>query len=78
MADPFNLQILNTNLQNVVTALATMTRTIRDSTAAIFPQTQATSTSATAGSVASPGNFAGFIDVTLPDGSTAKVPYFKP
>lgn len=78
MDSPFaNLQVLVTQLQNVVTAIGTLTKTIANSTAAIFPQTNSTSTTATSGSVPSPGNFAGFIDVTLPNGNTAKVPYFN-
>ena len=77
MADVLNLQQLVSTLQNVVTGINALNQTIQTSTGAIFPQTAGTSTSAVAGAIASPGNFVGFIDVTLPDGTTAKVPYFS-
>ena len=76
MADFPGFQSLNTTLQNVVLGVNALTKQISASTSSIFPQTQGLATSATAGSIASPGNFAGFIDVKLPDGTTAKVPYF--
>lgn len=41
-----------------------------------FPQTTGTSTSATAGAATLPANPIGFITITLPDGTSAKVPYY--
>lgn len=76
MADVLGLQTLVTAVQNVVTNIGALTKQIAASTSAIFPQTAGTSTTATAGSIASPGDFAGFIDVRLPDGNVVKVPYF--
>lgn len=77
MADPLNLQLVVSTLQNVVTSIATLTQTIANSTSAIFPQTQSTSSTATAGAATLPGNPVGFIEVTLPSGATAKVPYYN-
>jgi hypothetical protein len=42
----------------------------------IFPQTSGTATSATAGAATLPANPVGFIVVTLPNGTSAKVPYY--
>jgi len=70
-------QQLISTLQNVVLGVNRLTQQISTSTSAVFPQTAGTSTSATAGSIASPGAFAGFIDVKMPDGSTVKVGYFN-
>ena len=77
MADPLNLQQLISTLQNINVTLSTLQQTISSSTSALFPATQGTSTTASAGAIASPGNFAGFIDVQLPNGTTVKVPYFN-
>lgn len=74
---PMNFQSIVNNLQNVTKAITALTQQIAASTSAIFPQTQSTSTTATAGSIVTPGDFAGFIDVTLPDGTTAKIGYFN-
>lgn len=43
----------------------------------IFPIISGTASSASAGSATLPTNPAGFIVVTLPDGSSAKVPYYE-
>jgi hypothetical protein len=77
MADITGLQTLVSALQNVVVNIGALTKQIAASTSAIFPQTQGTATTATAGAIASPGNFAGFIDVKLPNGTTVKVGYFN-
>lgn len=77
MADFPGFQSLVTTLQNIVTGVNALTQQISASTSSIFPQTQSTSTTATAGSIASPGNFAGFMDVKLQNGTTVKVPYFN-
>jgi hypothetical protein len=42
----------------------------------VFPAAGGTSTTATAGSATLPANPVGFIDVTLPDGTAAKVPFY--
>ena len=77
MADPLNLQQLISTLQNMVQSLNQINTTIAASTSAVFPQTQGTATSATAGAIASPGNFVGFLETKLPNGTTVKVPYFN-
>jgi len=43
---------------------------------AIFPQQTGTASTATAGAATLPANPAGFIVVTLPDGTLAKTPYY--
>lgn len=43
----------------------------------IFPQTSGTSGTATGGAATLPANPAGFLTVTLPNGTTAKVPYYN-
>lgn len=43
---------------------------------AAFPRSSGTSPSATAGAATLPANPVGFITVTLPDGTAAKVPYY--
>ena len=77
MADVLNLQQLVSTLQQINVSLGLLNQTVATSTASIFPATQGVSTSAMAGAIASPGNFVGFMDVKLPDGSTVKVPYFE-
>jgi len=77
MPDVLNLQQLVSTLQQINVSINALSQIVSTSTGAIFPATQGTSTSATAGSVASPGAFVGFIDVKLPDGTTAKVGYFS-
>ena len=42
----------------------------------VFPQTGGTATSATGGAATLPANPVGFIVVTLPDGTSAKIPYY--
>jgi hypothetical protein len=44
----------------------------------IFPVGGATSTTATAGAQTLPANPAGFLAVTLPDGTAVKIPYYNP
>ena len=77
MPDILNLQQLVSTLQNINVSINTLNQTVLSTTAAIFPQTSGTSTTATAGAIASPGAFVGFLTVTLPNGTTAKVPYFS-
>ena len=76
MADLGGLQTLVSTLQNVVQNLASLTKQIATSTSAIFPQTQGTATTASAGSASLPSAPVGFIEIRLPDGTTAKVPYY--
>lgn len=57
------------NLTNVVSSLAA-------SVAKAFPIITGTSSSATAGAATLPANPVGFIVVTLPDGTSAKVPFY--
>jgi hypothetical protein len=45
---------------------------------AIFPVGTGTSDTATAGAIGLPANATGFINVTLPDGTQAKVAYYDP
>jgi hypothetical protein len=42
----------------------------------IFPISGGTTTTATGGAITPPAQVAGYIIVTLPDGSAAKVPYY--
>ena len=76
MADFAGLQTLTTTLQNVVTGIGQLTKQIATSTGAIFPQVQSTATTATAGSITPPTQVVGYIQVTLPSGTTVKVPYY--
>lgn len=66
-------QIVTVNQQGVI-ALNALVAAIK----AIFPQGTGTSSSATAGVATLPANPVGFLNVTLPDGSQAKVPYYDP
>lgn len=43
----------------------------------VFPQQTGTATSATAGAATLPANPVGFIVVSLPDGTSVKVPYYS-
>lgn len=45
--------------------------------ASTFPQTGGTATTATGGAATLPANPVGFIVVTLPNGTSAKVPYYQ-
>lgn len=78
MPDLVGLQTVVSTLQNLVVAVGNLSKQVAASTSAVFAQIQGTSATATAGAIASPGNFAGFIDVTLPNGTTVKVGYFDP
>ena len=63
---------LITTLLNGVRYLGQIATTLSST----FPQTGGTSTSATAGAATLPANPVGFITVTLPDGTAAKIPYY--
>lgn len=61
-----------TAANNLVIAIGELTKVM----AAVFPAAGGVSASATAGAATLPANPVGFIDVTLPDGTAAKVPYY--
>lgn len=64
-----------TAMKNMVVALNNQTTALRAS----LPVVQSVATSATAGSHgAAPAQVAGYLNITLPDGTAAKVPYFNP
>ena len=68
-----------TNIQAIVQALQTIGQGVTataQNIATVFPQQTGTASSATAGSATLPANPVGFIIVTLPSGSTVKVPYY--
>lgn len=65
--------IANVN-QNGVQALNAILQALKN----IFPQGTGTASSATAGAATLPANPVGFINVTLPNGTQAKVPYYAP
>ena len=65
---------LSTKLQIGNQLMAQLIETIRG----IFPIGGATSTTATAGAQTLPANPAGFMAVTLPDGTAVKIPYYNP
>jgi hypothetical protein len=57
-----------------VTYLGALVQAIKS----VFPQLTGTSTTATAGGVgALPATVAGYMSVTLPNGTTVKVPYYS-
>jgi len=60
--------------QNGVEALNAILQTLRRS----FPQTVGTATTATAGAQTLPANPAGFLSLSLPDGTQVRVPYYLP
>lgn len=60
--------------QNGVTILGQILQALKT----IFPSGTGTSNSATAGAATLPGNPVGFINVTLPNGTQGKVPYYAP
>lgn len=61
--------ILNQGVQ-AITAL-------RTTISSVFPVSTGTASSAVAGAATLPANPVGFIVVTLPNGTTAKVPYYN-
>ena len=65
-------QLVTVN-QNGVLALNAILQALK----AIFPSGTGTSTTATGGAATLPGNPVGFIDVVLPNGAAAKVPYYS-
>lgn len=63
-----------TAAQNIAIAINNLNKT----TASALPVVQSTTTTATAGAETLPANPAGFLAITLPDGSAARVPYYLP
>ena len=61
------------NIKNGVTNLGQLIQVIKN----VFPQMTGTSTTATAGAETLPTAPAGFIIVTLPNGTTVKVPFYN-
>jgi len=77
MADTPNDNVLSqliTVNQNGVFALGNILQALK----AIFPQGTGTSATATGGAATLPANPVGFIDVVLPNGVSARVPYYSP
>lgn len=66
------LQNLNNTQQSGVRVLGLLVQAIKT----IFPQQTGTSTTATAGAGTLPAKPVGFIVVSLPDGTSVKVPYY--
>lgn len=67
------LQNILTTLQSLVTAVNNLNQTVL----AVFPQGTGTTTSATAGGASAlPATPAGYLSITLADGTAAKVPYY--
>lgn len=66
-------QIVTVNQQGVI-ALNALVAALK----AVFPQGTGVSSTATGGAATLPGNPVGFINVTLSDGSQARVAYYAP
>lgn len=63
-----------TSAQNITIAVNKLNETLTK----VLPVVQSTTTTATAGSQTLPANPAGFLAITLPDGTAARVPYYLP
>ena len=72
-SNPGVSQLVTVNQQGVI-ALNAILQALK----AIFPSGTGTSGTATGGAATLPANPVGFINVTLPNGSQAKVPYYSP
>ena len=72
MADQSQAQMLSL-VQNAVTNLGSIQKAL----ISVFPAISGTSASAVAGSATLPAAPAGFITVTLPNGTSVKVPYYS-
>ena len=68
------LSQLITVSQNSVVALGNIVQALK----AVFPQGTGTSATATAGAATLPANPVGFVNITLPNGTQARVPYYSP
>jgi hypothetical protein len=70
---------ITTATQNIVVAVNTLNttaQTLNTTMQEVFPYIVSTSSSATGGAATLPANPVGFIDITLPNGTSAKVPYY--
>lgn len=71
---------LVTAAQNAVKAINALNATaqaLNNTLKSVLPAVQSTSTTAQAGTATLPAAPEGFLDITLPDGSSARVPYYK-
>lgn len=68
-----NLVEIKAILLQIVQAVNSLQQT----TASVFPAAGGTSGTATGGAATLPANPVGFITVTLPNGTAAKVPYYS-
>lgn len=69
-----------TATQNIVIAVNTLNttaNTLNTTMQNVFPYITTTSSTATAGAATLPANPAGFINITLPNGTAVKVPYYN-
>lgn len=71
-ADPSTTATAVTALQQVVIAINRLTKAVGN----VSFQSTGTSSSATGGAATLPANPVGFLNIELPDGSQAKVPYY--
>ena len=71
-SDNQNVQVLAL-LNQIIQAINALNQT----TAAVFPAAGGTSGSATGGAATLPAHPGGFITITLPNGTAAKVPYYS-
>lgn len=76
------LQNVWNTLQQISQALTDLNSTVTQLNTTVsqsFPQSTGTTTSATAGSASPlPGDPAGYLTITLPDGQPAKIAYWNP
>lgn len=72
---------ITTATQNIVIAVNSLNTTataLNNTMKAVFPYITSTATTATSGAASLPASPAGFIDITLPNGTAVKVPYYNP
>lgn len=68
-----SLDDIVTTGRNILNALNTLNQTMSNT----FPQQGGTSATATGGAATLPANPVGFLTITLPDGTSGKVPYYS-
>lgn len=66
------LDDIYTGIKNVGSAAQSIASSLKNG----LPQVGGTSTTATGGAATLPANPVGFLNVTLPDGTAAKIPYY--
>lgn len=64
--------LTDTLIRNAIQALSNLSSTI----AKVFPAASGTAPTATGGAAVLPPNPVGFITITLPDGTSAKIAYY--